>query len=212
MPSDASPRVVQPAGNYYDKYNTRNPIARWLMDGFLRSFESLVGKCSGDRDALEVGCGEGELSIRLARRGLDARGFDIADACVQEAQRRATAAGLQIPFSVASALDLNPSIHAADLVVCCEVMEHLEDPEQVLRLLTTCARRHLLVSVPREPVWRVMNMARGRYLGDLGNTPGHIQHWSSKRFVRFLERHVNVIEVATPLPWTMALCTPNTAG
>jgi hypothetical protein len=30
--------------------------------------------------------------------------------------------------------------------------------------------------VPREPIWRIGNMARGRYLGDLGNTPGHIQH------------------------------------
>ena len=28
------------------------------------------------------------------------------------------------------------------------------------------------VSVPREPIWRAANMARGKYLGALGNTPG----------------------------------------
>lgn len=211
MPN-ASTRVVQPAGNYYDKYNTRNPIARWLMDGFLRSFESLVDKCADANGALEVGCGEGELSIRLSRRGLAVKGFDIAEEVVQEARRRADVAGLRIPFSVGSALELDPSTQAADLVVCCEVMEHLEDPERVLRLLAACARKYLLVSVPREPVWRVMNLARGRYISDLGNTPGHIQHWSRDRFIAFLARHVDVIEVATPLPWTMALCIPKTAG
>ena len=27
------------AGNHYDKYNTSNPIARWLMKGFLDAFD-----------------------------------------------------------------------------------------------------------------------------------------------------------------------------
>jgi len=209
--SNANSRVVQPAGNYYDKYHTRNPIARWLMAGFLQSFESLVDACTDARDALEVGCGEGELSMRLARRGLAVNGFDIAEDAVLEARRRADAAGLSIPFSVGSALDLDPSTQAADLVVCCEVLEHIEEPAQVLRLLAACARKHLLVSVPREPVWRAMNLARGRYLGDLGNTPGHIQHWSRDRFVSFLSEQVDVVAISSPLPWTMVLCAPKRA-
>lgn len=207
MPNASSP-VVQPAGNYYDKYNTRNPVARMLMNGFLQSFETLVGKCGGIENALEVGCGEGELSMRLARRGISVKGFDIAEEVVLEARRRADAAGLEIPFSVGSALDLDPALHSADLVVCCEVLEHIEDPGTVVRLLAACARKRLLVSVPREPIWRVLNLARGRYIGDLGNTPGHIQHWSTRDFVTLLSKHVDVLEVATPLPWTMVLCAP----
>lgn len=210
MPNASSP-VVQPAGNYYDKYNTRNPIARMLMNGFLQSFEGLVSKCDGIGNALEVGCGEGELSMRLARRGISVKGFDISEEVVLEARRRADAAGLEIPFSVGSALDLDPAIHSADLVVCCEVLEHIENPEAVLRLLAASARKRLLVSVPREPIWRVLNLARGRYIGDLGNTPGHIQHWSRDRFMSFLSSHAEVLEVATPLPWTMALCRPKAA-
>jgi len=210
MPN-ASSRVIQPAGNYYDKYHTRNPIARWLMGGFLKSFESLVDTRTDCRDALEVGCGEGELSMRLARRGMAVEGFDIAEDAVLEARRRADAAGLSIPFSVGSALELDPATQAADLVVCCEVLEHIEEPEEVLRLLAATARKSLLVSVPREPVWRVMNLARGRYLADGGNTPGHIQHWSRRRFISFLSKHVDVVAVASPLPWTMALCTPKRA-
>jgi hypothetical protein len=67
------------------------------------------------------------------------------------------------------------------------------------------ARRHLLVSVPREPLWRLLNVCRGAYLRDLGNTPGHVNHWSRRRFVRLLQRHGEVIEVRSPFPWTMLL-------
>ena len=38
--------------------------------------------------------------------------------------------------------------------------------------------------MPREPLWRGLNMARGAYLKDLGNTPGHVNHWSKRSFHR----------------------------
>jgi hypothetical protein len=67
------------------------------------------------------------------------------------------------------------------------------------------ASRHLLVSVPREPLWRGLNMARGAYLKDLGNTPGHLNHWSKRAFVSLLSKHGTVVEARSPFPWTMLL-------
>ena len=64
---------------------------------------------------------------------------------------------------------------------------------------------HLLVSVPREPLWRALNMARGAYLTDLGNTPGHVNHWSRRGFEALLSRHGEVVETRSPFPWTMTL-------
>jgi hypothetical protein len=64
---------------------------------------------------------------------------------------------------------------------------------------------HLLVSVPREPLWRALNMARGAYLRDLGNTPGHVNHWTKRGFTSLLSRHGDVIEARSPFPWTMLL-------
>lgn len=200
--------VVQPAGNYYDKYYTKNPIARALMNGFLRSFEDLVDRSGVTTNAFEVGCGEGELSIRLARRGISVAGIDIAPEAVAEARERAKHAGVEVPFETGSIYELDAGVHAADLVVCCEVMEHLEDSEPALDKLASLCRRRLIVSVPREPIWRALNLARGKYIGDLGNTPGHVKHWSTRGFLKLLETRFKVLEVRTPLPWTQALCEP----
>jgi hypothetical protein len=71
--------------------------------------------------------------------------------------------------------------------------------------MARCARGHLLVSVPREPLWRMLNLARGAYWTSLGNTPGHLNHWSRRSFVELLSRHGEVVEARSPFPWTMLL-------
>jgi hypothetical protein len=60
--------------------------------------------------------------------------------------------------------------------------------------------------VPREPLWRALNLARLSYVRELGNTPGHLNHWSKRDFVRFLTRRFEVIETRSPTPWSMVLC------
>jgi 2-polyprenyl-3-methyl-5-hydroxy-6-metoxy-1,4-benzoquinol methylase len=192
-------------GNVYDKYGTSNPVARRLMAGFLARLDGLVER-TGAREAHEVGCGEGELAIRLARRGLSVRGTDAFPEVLEEARRRASAAGVAIDFEAIPVEQLDPDAHASELVVCCEVLEHLEDPGGALDVLAGLARPWLIASVPREPLWRTLNLARASYVGELGNTPGHLNHWSKRDFVRFLTRRLEVVEVRTPLPWTMALC------
>jgi SAM-dependent methyltransferase len=95
-----------------------------------------------------------------------------------------------------------------DLVVAVEVFEHLPDPPAALAELDRVCRGHLIASVPFEPLWRMGNMARGRYLRDLGNTPGHVNHWSHRGFRSFVDGRFEVVEAARPLPWTMVLATP----
>lgn len=198
--------IIQPAGNFYDKYRTRNPVAKWLMSGFLNAFDALRSLSVDVGGALEIGCGEGELTMRIARDGVAIQGCDIAPDAIDEARKRSSAAGLTIPFSVCDIAAARKRFAPCDLVVCCEVMEHLEDPIAALEVLDTLSTKYVLVSVPREPIWRILNLARLRYIGTLGNTPGHVQHWSRRRFLRLLESRFDVLAVRTPLPWTMALC------
>jgi ubiquinone/menaquinone biosynthesis C-methylase UbiE len=187
------------AGNVYDKYHTSNPLARHLMQGFLQSFDQLFELLPGER-VLEVGCGEGYLMERMRRRYPEATmaGLDISYGIVQTARDGASASFLQ-----ASAYELPWPDKSWDVVVACEVMEHLDEPERALAELRRVGRRACLLSVPREPLWRLANMARGRYLSSLGNTPGHVQHWGRDRFAAMVAQYFTVKEIQSPLPWTM---------
>ena len=197
--------AAEVGGNVYDKYGTSNPVARRLMAGFTSQLDELVER-TGATEAHEVGCGEGEVSIRLARHGLRVRGTDAFPQVLEEARRRASAAGEEIEFEARPVEELDSERDAAELVVCCEVLEHLDDPERGLDVLSSLAKPWLIASVPREPLWRALNLARLSYVRKLGNTPGHLSHWSKGGFERFLGRRFEVVELRSPAPWSMALC------
>lgn len=191
------------AGNVYDKYGSRNPIAVWLMNGFLGSMDELVTTAAPPA-IHEVGCGEGHLASRLAGLlGVPVRGTDLSPSIIQLAK---DAHGHLASFQAKSIYDLEPSADAADLIVCAEVLEHVDEPRRALEVLTTLAKPYCVLSVPREPLWRVLNVARGKYLGTLGNTPGHVNHWSQRSFCRLVSQYFDILEVRAPLPWTMLLC------
>lgn len=199
------PAASYQGGNHYNKYESGNPVVKWLMAGFLGAFDDMVAQVPV-QTVHEIGCGEGYLSCRMARRDLQVRGCDIESEVIEVARQRAEELNLSIAFHSSDIYKLTPDQDSAELVVCCEVMEHLPDPDAALDILRQLASPYLLVSVPREPIWRIMNMARGRYITNLGNTPGHIQHWTSQSFSDLLKRHVDIVSLAKPLPWTMALC------
>ncbi len=193
-------------GNVYDKYATGNPVARRLMAGFDRGMFELLARAHPVASVLEVGCGEGHVTAKLARFFPEAEivGTDFSDEIIDIARREHP----DIRFEKQSVYEISRRAARPDLVVMSEVLEHLEDPERALAELAALGPAHLFASVPREPVWRVLNLARGKYIGALGNTPGHLQHWSARGFLGLLSRHFEIRAHKTPLPWTQALCRP----
>jgi SAM-dependent methyltransferase len=191
-------------GNTYDKYGSTNPVVRRLMGGFERTLEELLTRAE-PRSLLDVGCGEGVLVHQWAQR-LDERrvvGIDLEEESIQAGWAEHQAPNLE--YHVMHAENLPFAENEFDLASAIEVLEHVPDPEHTLQEMARCAERHLLVSVPREPMWRMLNMARGAYWPALGNTPGHLNHWSRRSFVGLLSRYGQVAEVRSPFPWTMLL-------
>ncbi len=193
------------AGNLYDKYGTKNPLARYLMKGFINSLNELVA-ATGASEIHEVGCGEGKLSVGLAKQNKAISASDFSKQIIAKAIENAEKYHVDIKFKVAGIYDLTPENDAAELIVCCEVLEHLEDSQRALRILTQLAKSYLIISVPREPLWSILNLVRGKYITRLGNTPGHVQHWSKRGFLKMVGNYFHITEVKTPLPWIMALC------
>jgi ubiquinone/menaquinone biosynthesis C-methylase UbiE len=201
--SDATLGDLQgPAGNTYDKYETRNPVARRLVAGFLKELDAQV-RWSSAASVLDVGCGEGIGTTRMAGVLPQARvvGLDVAHPGLLEEWK--TRAHDRIEFVAGSAYALPFGDDSFDLVSAIEVFEHLERPEQALSEMARVSRRGILLSVPWEPVWRGVNMAGGRYLRQYGNTPGHINHWTRRQFVALAGTAGEVVAVRRPFPWTM---------
>jgi 2-polyprenyl-3-methyl-5-hydroxy-6-metoxy-1,4-benzoquinol methylase len=193
-----------PTGNTFDKYGSQNPVVRRLMAGFESTLDALWTQAAPD-SILDVGCGEGVLTAQWADRLGERRivGIDLDDPKLKaewEQRRRAN-----LEYRVEDATNLSFGDGEFDMATAIEVLEHVPDPERTVSEMARVAKRRVLVSVPREPLWRGLNMARGAYLKDLGNTPGHVNHWSKRSFVSMLSRHGTVEEVRSPFPWTMCL-------
>jgi 2-polyprenyl-3-methyl-5-hydroxy-6-metoxy-1,4-benzoquinol methylase len=191
-------------GNTYDKYGSTNPVVKRLMGAFERTLEELFVKAD-PQSLLDVGCGEGVLTHQWAQRLGDRRivGIDLDDPLLHEQWKGRQAPNLT--YQVMKAENLPFADGEFDVATAIEVLEHVPDPAHTVAEMARVASGHLLVSVPREPLWRGLNMARGAYLKDLGNTPGHLNHWSKRSFVALLSRHGEVIETRSPFPWTMLL-------
>jgi SAM-dependent methyltransferase len=192
-------------GNTYDKYGSKNPVVRRLMGGFEGTLDELFTQAD-PQSLLDVGCGEGVLTHQWAQRLGDERrvvGIDLDDPALHAEWAKRTAPNLE--YQVMKAENLPFADREFDAATAIEVLEHVPDAEHTVAEMARVAKRWLLVSVPREPLWRGLNVARGAYWKDLGNTPGHVNHWSKRSFVALLSRHGEVVQARSPFPWTMLL-------
>jgi ubiquinone/menaquinone biosynthesis C-methylase UbiE len=192
-------------GNHTAKYTARNPAIRLLTQRWVANLDQAFTHLTQDDvagggavEALEVGCGEGVIADKLHRRFGSVVALDLADAGLRADWRHYPGPR----FLHASAQALPFADDRFDVVVAAEVLEHLPDPDQGLAEMARVGRRHLVLSVPREPIFRSCNLVTGRYVRALGNTPGHLNHWSKRGFVDFVSQVAQVREVTSPFPWT----------
>jgi ubiquinone/menaquinone biosynthesis C-methylase UbiE len=202
-PSQAAPETPGVViGNHTHKYTARNPAIRWLTQRWVANLDQVFQQIAAEQPtpecALEVGCGEGVIAQRLHHHLGEVVALDLPDAGLRTQWRRHP----QPRFLHANAHALPFQDGRFDVVVAAEVLEHLPDPNRSLHELARVGRRHLVLSVPQEPIFRGCNLLAGRYLRDLGNTPGHLNHWTRRGFTRFVASVAEVREVTSPFPWT----------
>jgi len=201
-------------GNYEDKYNSKNIISKFLVANFIRTFEkSLHFPFQEEISTIcEIGCGEGEL-LKIVHSIFPTASLHATDISSEEIEKaKHICKSFHVNYTIQDAENLQEySDSLFDLVICCEVLEHLPDPLAGLKELLRISKKYVLVSVPNEPIWRLMNMARGKYIRSLGNTPGHLNHWSVIQFPWFLMTipHYSIIKRKYPLPWQMVLLKEN---
>lgn len=135
------------------------PASRWLRT-MVRDILTRNVPPDAIANVLDFGCGEGRLSLELARLFPKAEvlGTDFSKTGIEAARRSFPQANLRFECDQASACLAT----AYDLVTTFEVLEHIEDWKPVAAGLAKAARKYLLVSVPTGRM-RPFETAMGHY-------------------------------------------------
>lgn len=200
MPTNDAPSSNQ------RKHESTNPLQRALVDRFVGRVGDLVERLD-PATTIDVGCGEGFVLAALARRGIGGQlhGVDLSAEAIDQARARL---GDDVALEVADATTLGEEGRRFDLVTSLEVLEHIPDPGRALPVLHRLTAGHAILSVPHEPWFRGLNLARGRDIRRLGNHPEHVNVWTRRGFLDFVSPWFHVVERVGAFPWTLVLVEP----
>lgn len=192
------------------KYRNQNPLQRALIRRFVAQLHALFVAANPVQRVVEVGVGEGFLSGWLSERFPDKSftGIDLAEGDIAKLRQKFP----RIEAHQGSIYDLASLSPPYDLVLCCEVLEHLPDPEKGLDHLLSLGARRLILTVPHEPFFMLSNLARAKNVTRFGNDPEHVNHWGKRSFRTMLETRFDVLEMETSYPWLLSLCAPRGGG
>ena len=196
------------------KYKTRNPLKRKLITRFDLRILQLLKQITDENShmffgknitLLDAGCGEGFITeqIKQCFPKWNITGVDGAEEAVLFAKKRVKG----VSFEIGNLYSLDFPDRAFDIVVCSEVLEHLDDHELALKELNRVSKSVLLLTVPHEPWFRLGNLAAFHNISRLGNPVDHVNHWSFSEFQKFTRELLTDFECKyeTSFPWSICL-------
>jgi 2-polyprenyl-3-methyl-5-hydroxy-6-metoxy-1,4-benzoquinol methylase len=185
------------------KHESQNPIQRALIDNFHGKAVEMIRRAQPST-ILELGCGEGYVLRALADAGIGAEltGVELDSRAAKIASERL---GERATIEQRDARELAADGRRFDMVLMLEVLEHIQDPAQMLPILDSLTNGWVLLSVPWEPVFRGLNLLRGKNITRLGNDPDHVNHWGRLGFAKFVSTRFDIVTSPEVFPWTMVL-------
>ncbi len=210
MPKNLKITATPGEEDFLGKYEASGRVGNILVGRYFLVVEGLIAEANKERTikkALEIGCGAGYSTQKLAKMLPSSASFEASD-YVGKLVTLAKKNNPKLNIIQEDIYELKRKDETYDLVFLLEVLEHLDHPDVALAEVRRVLKPGglLIAGVPREPIWRGLNMSRGKYLKTMGNTPGHLNNWSSASFTRFINKHFGrVLKVRQPLPWTILL-------
>lgn len=192
----------------FEKYTQSGKIGDYLIKNFYNSCFALLETIQENiKNVFEVGSGEG-ISTQQLHLFLGSEVVYEASELRENRIAMIKKRNPQVKVSQETIYSLSKESKSIDLLICLEVLEHLENPQKALKELARVAKKYVLISTPREPLWSWLNICRGKYISGFGNTPSHIQRWSSRGLVKEIAPFFELLSIQKPLPWSVLLLKP----
>lgn len=185
------------------KHTSKNPIQQLLIKNFYSSLIS-IAKSLKPESILDAGCGEGFTMDKLSKSkvGEKLEGIEYSKEAILFGKKLFP----DLKFIQGSVYELPYKNSSFDIVICTEVLEHLEQPTKALKEMLRVSKKYLIISVPNEPFFMLSNFLRGKNLLRLGNDPGHVNYWNPLRLKKYLiQNKIKIIKTSFPFPWITVL-------
>jgi SAM-dependent methyltransferase len=175
--------AIEDSAEFYNEFFTENDVAVMSSGGDLRRDcrAEVLQRAAWDRmppaaQVLDVGCGTGDNLRYILRDGASFFGLEYAERTAQVARRTL---GDRAAVDIGSATAIPHESGRFDLVLCIEVLEHVEDDEAALREIARVLKPGgaLVLSLPYRHWFPYYFTAMG-----------HIRHYTRTDVDRFLAR------------------------
>lgn len=185
------------------KHTSKNPIQKFLIKNYYSSLISLAKPLKAE-SIIDAGCGEGFTMDKILKSDVvnKIEGIEYSKDAIIFGKKLFP----DLKFVQGTVYELPYKNSSFDLVVCTEVLEHLEDPAKALKEMLRVSKKYLIISVPNEPFFMISNFLRGKNLSRLGNDEGHTNHWGVVSLKKYLNQNgVKIKKVNLPFPWILIL-------
>lgn len=186
------------------KYQTRNPIKKWLLKRFIYNITTLIGQIK-PTTILDVGCGEGLIIEKIIHHNqIDPQkitGVDYSSSALKIAKQK----NFDSNFIKMDAQKLKIKSNTYDLVIALEILEHLKNPLQSIKEIKRVSKSHCIFSVPHEPWFSLLSFIAGMYINRFGRHPEHVNFWTLKKFHSLINKEFSNTKVYSSFPWTIVV-------
>lgn len=141
-------------------YRSKNPFERILWQQKLTLMKSILHTIKYT-NVLDVGCGDG-AGISTVNKNANYTGLDISPTQIAYMKKnlntwkRKRTGSISLIEHDAVPLPFKPATF--DLILACDVIEHVLLPEKLLHEIKRVLKPHgyLFVSIPNEPIWEIL--------------------------------------------------------
>ena len=86
--------------------------------------------------------------------------------------------------------DFNSTPDFTDLVICADVIEHVDDPDELMEFIKKMRPKHLIISTPDR---NILHKKHNRPLQGPPASKYHIREWTFEEFNEYISQHFKVI-------------------